>query len=349
MGLLSKFKRKADAPASGTRPRTPPPQDPATVETLRTRARRRLIGAAVLVGGAVLGLPALFDAPPRAAGTPLAVRMPAGEGGLAPVVIRPDPPAAESAAPSGRDAFPTAVPVAPPPAASAATGPSATAIAAGTAVAVAGAVAVAARADDGIITEPKTDPAAEAARVAKLRKEQQAAREREQQRDQAAAQAAREKARQEREKAARLERERQDRLEQARADKAEKAEKAEKERAAARAEKAREERKAAQARAEKAEKAEREREARKAAATREAERSARRYVVQVGSYAESRAVKEARQRIGRLGLDSHEQKVETSSGARTRVRLGPYASREEAARAASRLKAAGMSAAVLPL
>ena len=346
MGLLSKFKRKADAPASGTRPRTPPPQDPATVETLRTRARRRLIGAAVLVGGAVLGLPALFDAPPRAAGTPLAVRMPAGEGGLAPVVIRPDPPAAESAAPSGRDAFPTAVPVAPPSAASAATGPSATAIAAGTAVAVAGAAAVAARADDGIITEPKTDPAAEAARVAKLRKEQQAAREREQQRDQAAAQAAREKARQEREKAARLERERQDRLEQARADKAEKAEK---ERAAARAEKAREERKVAQARAEKAEKAEREREARKAAAAREAERSARRYVVQVGSYAESRAVKEARQRIGRLGLDSHEQKVETSSGARTRVRLGPYASREEAARAASRLKAAGMSAAVLPL
>ena len=60
-------------------------------------------------------------------------------------------------------------------------------------------------------------------------------------------------------------------------------------------------------------------------------------------------MRETRQRVEGLGLKSFEQHVETSSGRRTRVRLGPFSTKEEAARAASKLKAAGVSAAVLPL
>ena len=63
MGLLSSLKRKSSEPAA----RRLPPQDPAQVELLRTRARRRLIGVAVLVGLAVVALPYVFDATPRPA------------------------------------------------------------------------------------------------------------------------------------------------------------------------------------------------------------------------------------------------------------------------------------------
>ena len=72
MGLFSSLKRKSSEPAA----RRQPPQDPAQVETLRTRARRRLIGAAVLVGAAVVGLPYVFDATPRPVRPVMEVRKP---------------------------------------------------------------------------------------------------------------------------------------------------------------------------------------------------------------------------------------------------------------------------------
>ena len=73
-------------------------------------------------------------------------------------------------------------------------------------------------------------------------------------------------------------------------------------------------------------------------------------MIQAGSFAEAAAARDLGRRIDKLGLDSHEQRVETAAGsARTRVRLGPFNTKEEALRAAARLKAAGLNAAVLPL
>lgn len=74
-----------------------------------------------------------------------------------------------------------------------------------------------------------------------------------------------------------------------------------------------------------------------------------RFVVQVGAFAEAAAVREARAKVEKLGLATYTQVVETSGGARTRVRLGPFATREEADKAAGRVKAAGLPAAVLAL
>ena len=74
-----------------------------------------------------------------------------------------------------------------------------------------------------------------------------------------------------------------------------------------------------------------------------------RFVVQVGAFAESTAVREARAKVEKLGLTTYTQVIETSAGARTRVRLGPFATREEADKAAGKVKAAGLPASVLTL
>jgi DedD protein len=74
-----------------------------------------------------------------------------------------------------------------------------------------------------------------------------------------------------------------------------------------------------------------------------------RFVVQVGAFAEASAVREARAKVEKLGLASYTQVVETSSGSRTRVRLGPFGTRDEAEKAAAKLKAAGLPGAVLTL
>lgn len=346
MGLFSFLQRKKP-PVPETRKRTPPPQDPVTVEALRTRARRRLIGAAVLVGGAVIGLPTLFDKPPRPAEQSFSVRMagPAGSDSSASVSVKA--PAAAGSAALARQGSVEAAP---------------SAGVSGTAVAVAAAGTAAAvgllpgtgkkpHADDTIITETKADLEADKLRADRVRAEKD-----------------KEKARAERARADKL-----------KADKAREAEKAQEAEQAREAEKARQERLAKKAKEAKEAKAAREaQDARDAAdARREAARKARdareakalkdakaakatrpdgdgektrRYVIQAGSFAEASAARDLGRRIGKLGLDSHEQRVETASGsARTRVRLGPFNSKEEALRAAARLKAAGLNAAVLPL
>ncbi|HKX94748.1 MAG TPA: SPOR domain-containing protein [Methylibium sp.] len=74
-----------------------------------------------------------------------------------------------------------------------------------------------------------------------------------------------------------------------------------------------------------------------------------RYVVQVGAYSEAASAREARQRVEKLGLKTYTQVVETAAGARTRVRVGPFDDRADADRTASRIKQAGLPAAVLGL
>ena len=53
--------------------------------------------------------------------------------------------------------------------------------------------------------------------------------------------------------------------------------------------------------------------------------------------------------LQKLGLKTYTQVAETSQGSRIRVRVGPFASREEADRAQARIKAAGSQAVVLTL
>ncbi len=74
-----------------------------------------------------------------------------------------------------------------------------------------------------------------------------------------------------------------------------------------------------------------------------------RFVVQAGAYTDPATLREARQKVEKLGLKTYTQVVETDSGARTRVRVGPFDSREEAEKTAARIKSAGLAANILSL
>lgn len=74
-----------------------------------------------------------------------------------------------------------------------------------------------------------------------------------------------------------------------------------------------------------------------------------RFIVQVGAFADEAAVRDARQKAERAGVRTYTQVVETSAGPRTRVRVGPFASREEAEKAAAALKKAGLGGSILSL
>jgi DedD protein len=77
--------------------------------------------------------------------------------------------------------------------------------------------------------------------------------------------------------------------------------------------------------------------------------SAGRFVVQVGAYGEASSARDMRQRVDKLGLKSYTQVIEVDGAKRIRVRVGPFAAREDAEKAAGTLKAAGLPAAVLTL
>lgn len=74
-----------------------------------------------------------------------------------------------------------------------------------------------------------------------------------------------------------------------------------------------------------------------------------RAVVQVGAFSDPVKLREARSRVEALGLKTYTQVVEVNGERRTRVRVGPFASRGEADKAAARIKAAGLTAAILTL
>ena len=76
---------------------------------------------------------------------------------------------------------------------------------------------------------------------------------------------------------------------------------------------------------------------------------AARFVVQAGAYTDAATLREARQKVEKLGLKTYTQVVETDSGARTRVRVGPFDTREEAEKAAARIKGSGLAANILSL
>ena len=74
-----------------------------------------------------------------------------------------------------------------------------------------------------------------------------------------------------------------------------------------------------------------------------------RSVVQVGAFAEMAKVKEARAKLESAGFKTYTQDVETKDGKRTRVRIGPFASKEEADKAAEKIRKLNLQATVLKL
>ena len=74
-----------------------------------------------------------------------------------------------------------------------------------------------------------------------------------------------------------------------------------------------------------------------------------RFAVQAAAPASETAARELAERLKKSGLAPYTEKVETKQGARYRVRLGPYASRDEADDVRTRLKAQGISADLITL
>ncbi|MEY2687008.1 MAG: hypothetical protein RL375_1206 [Pseudomonadota bacterium] len=74
-----------------------------------------------------------------------------------------------------------------------------------------------------------------------------------------------------------------------------------------------------------------------------------RFVLQVGAFEQAAAARETRGKVEKLGLKAYEQEIDAAGARRIRVRLGPYASRDEAERVLQKLRAGGLNAGVVPL
>lgn len=74
-----------------------------------------------------------------------------------------------------------------------------------------------------------------------------------------------------------------------------------------------------------------------------------RFVVQAAAPASETAARDLAERLKKSGLAPYMEKVDTKQGVRYRVRLGPYASRDEADGVRARLKAQGISANLVTL
>ncbi len=80
-----------------------------------------------------------------------------------------------------------------------------------------------------------------------------------------------------------------------------------------------------------------------------ADAAAGRFVVQVGAFADANRAREARQKLEHAGLKTYTQVAETKDGHKIRVRVGPFATKAEADKAAAKIKKLGLPAAMLSL
>ncbi|MDR3368659.1 SPOR domain-containing protein [Rhodoferax sp.] len=74
-----------------------------------------------------------------------------------------------------------------------------------------------------------------------------------------------------------------------------------------------------------------------------------RFIVQVGAYADNAHAHEVRLKLEHAGLKTYAQAVDTKDGKRIRVRIGPFASKAEAEKAAEKIKKLNLPAALLTL
>ncbi len=264
--MLSFFKRKDTLSAAST------VDEAASVQAARTRARRRLIGAAVLVGVGIIGFPLLFETQPRPIAVDIPIEIASREGAAPPSIPTPrtvPTPAPKTAAPAAaeRAAEAPIEPAPPPPAALPAASsvlPPPTA---------ASAPPRAERATTAAASAPASRVAAPAAAVPNEARRAQALLDGEPATPTLASTPA-------------------------------------------------------------------------AAAS---DARGGRFVVQAGAYTDAAALREARQKVERLGMKTYTQVIETESGTRTRVRVGPFGTREEADQAAARIKGSGLAVSILSL
>jgi DedD protein len=265
--VLSFLKRKDTSPAASA------VDEAASVQAARTRARRRLIGAAVLVGVGIIGFPLLFETQPRPIAVDIPIEIPSREGTppLGPPVpkagTRPVPkPSAPVVAERAAEAPIEPAPPPPAPAAPTASSVALPPVAASTPPRAERATTAAEPAPASRVVVPATAAANDAQRAQAL-------------------------------------------LDGSPATPS----------------------------------------AASAPGAAASESKGGRFVVQAGAYTDATALREARQKVERLGMKTYTQVIETESGARTRVRVGPFATREEADKAAARIKGSGLATSILSL
>ena len=74
-----------------------------------------------------------------------------------------------------------------------------------------------------------------------------------------------------------------------------------------------------------------------------------RFVVQVGAFSDAARAREVRLKVERAGLQTYTHVAQTKEGSRTRVRVGPFSGRDEAEKAAAKIKKLDLPAAILTL
>ncbi|WP_343588143.1 SPOR domain-containing protein, partial [Herbaspirillum sp.] len=72
------------------------------------------------------------------------------------------------------------------------------------------------------------------------------------------------------------------------------------------------------------------------------------FVIQVAALATQDKINELRSKLSSAGIHSFTQKIATQAGDRTRIRVGPFASRDEAEKMGARIKKLGLNATIVP-
>ena len=77
--------------------------------------------------------------------------------------------------------------------------------------------------------------------------------------------------------------------------------------------------------------------------------SAPRFIVQVGAFAEEKKSNEVRSKLEKAGIKTYTHIAQTKEGKRIRVRVGPFATKEEAQKTVDKIKSLQLSASVLTI
>jgi DedD protein len=86
-----------------------------------------------------------------------------------------------------------------------------------------------------------------------------------------------------------------------------------------------------------------------AASSADAAAASGKFIVQVGAYAEASKARQTRLKVEKAGLKTYTHVAETAEGKRIRVRVGPFATRDEADKAAKKIKSLDLPAVILIL